>query len=287
MKHNAGMMRWHSDNLIVPGNRNELKPTPGGASWGFTLIELLVVIAIIAILAAMLLPALASARSKAWRIGCVNNLKQIGILMQVYTDDNRDVFPAHRNQGMAAGDTSLVLTNWWGPWIMAGSGANSNLFHCGALKAQMQASLGRKWEWSFDASNVGYGYNAWFLGLWPYPSASLALGGKSFTTSAWFKRTSIKNPANVLCVADKNPKSADGLFSISLWWPNACMDPTTSTTKQFEGVDPIRHRNTGVAMFTDGHCEARKSQDINPPYDPGSANPRALGNVQFWDPLQR
>ncbi|HTQ52162.1 MAG TPA: DUF1559 domain-containing protein [Candidatus Acidoferrales bacterium] len=66
---------------------------PGRSLCAFTLIELLVVIAIIAILAAMLLPALSSAKEAGRRIACLNNLRQLGLASQMYVNDNQGLYP--------------------------------------------------------------------------------------------------------------------------------------------------------------------------------------------------
>ena len=70
------------------GLPEELRRQPEATKRAFTLVELLVVVAVIAILAALLLPALARGRSSAWTVQCANNLRQLGFATHMYWDEN-------------------------------------------------------------------------------------------------------------------------------------------------------------------------------------------------------
>ncbi len=99
----------------------------------FTLIELLVVIAIIAILAAMLLPALSSAKQRAWTISCTSNLRQIGLGLKMFADDNNEFYPVSGTKIIwGVDDVPPPVGSGKRGWMeqIISYTQNTNVYHC-------------------------------------------------------------------------------------------------------------------------------------------------------------
>jgi prepilin-type N-terminal cleavage/methylation domain-containing protein/prepilin-type processing-associated H-X9-DG protein len=133
---------------------------------GFTLIELLVVIAIIAILAAMLLPALGKARETARSSSCVNNLKQIGTSIALYATDNEDYVPHAQRSPYNGVNTSGAWIAQFYPYVN-----NVKIFTCSSNKRFKDIGVWTKNGKliSLTGTNcIAYGYNSDFANLSPY-----------------------------------------------------------------------------------------------------------------------
>ena len=119
----------------------------------FTLIELLVVIAIIAILAALLLPALSSAKQKAWTTSCNSNLHQVGLGMRMFADDNNEFYPESGSAIYWGATDPTTGKASWTEQVFSYVG-NTNVFNCPG-NAQLPAALQGPFNY-FNGCNAAF-----------------------------------------------------------------------------------------------------------------------------------
>ncbi|HEY5909551.1 MAG TPA: prepilin-type N-terminal cleavage/methylation domain-containing protein [Verrucomicrobiae bacterium] len=228
---------------------------------GFTLIELLVVIAVIAILAAMLLPALASARSKGYGIACLNNQKQLSLAWLMYAEDAADALPY--NWGTTEIKRRRLgnqLLNWTMPvmsWGDESDNTNTVLLTAGGLGPYVSRSAG---VYRCPADHVvsdqqrGLGWTARVRSI--SMNAMVGNAGDFNTNGAnmnnpqyrqFLKASQIPKPSQIFVFIEEHPDSINDGYFLDLF----------KVLKWFDL--PASYHNGGANLtFADGHAESHK-----------------------------
>ena len=215
----------------------------------FTLIELLVVIAIIAILAAMLLPALQRARSSAHQTACVSNLKQIGQAIILYTnDDAKGTLPrcdASAQSGIVAWITALSNGKYLTP------AERNNVYSCPGQPASDQ------FKWDLSGAGIGvirisYGLNAYINSSWH------GYGDNSFK-----KKLRDRQWSHVFLVGDSTYPLVAGYNDTERGVViNANADTKQGGRTSITNPAQCRHPGGSVVVFADGHAAVVKQQAL-------------------------
>jgi len=225
---------------------------------GFTLVELLVVIAIIAILISLLLPAMRKARQAANAVGCLSNLRMLGIATQMYQQTNKGrAWIDDVNRVTVVNGVQERIT-WW-VFILQPFYVNKNVLICPT--ASQDATIGN--------DGAGTAFTTWGPEPFPRPAGSWLKDNRgSYTFNQWVAWNS---PSNNFAARIKfpNPRNADiiPLFSDGIWvnaWPSSSNTPpanlflgntNSSWTVQMSRVCIARHGKAVNVLFADYHVE--------------------------------